>query len=364
MSDTATETSNTAILENQDKPSQENKHTQQETKKTLAQRIQLILVLAVIVAVTVTVVWFLWLQPLQSQPAAQSPTRHHNTTASSTPADKLVASINNTDQATTPEPEKNTIIKTMAAPEKEPPAAQKVKKIATDLNAVATQIDRPNSQVKNSLNEAQLGMASDTQKALALLRGDIEDLRSVTASLRQQLVRQQQQQLLNTLNQLMSVNTTLPQLLLFWQGAAFQDGISSAQRKQALAMATLAKQDIKQINQWLTTLKKASPQSQNTPSKNIIPDTYWWQRWLGKHLSLRRLPDKTAQSNIKLTKTINAMIHIISQEQWADQAAWHKLLKELSSHDLAFNVPKDISHIAKDKNNMRHIAQQWKESIQ
>ncbi|MDQ6976086.1 MAG: hypothetical protein Q9M22_05925 [Mariprofundaceae bacterium] len=355
-------------------PSEEildNKQQKTKPKKRIAKRMQLFTVLTIAMLVVGGGTWLLWLEPLLHH--RDSP-MIHSLSENPTPPKPVVAVNTGDSISLAPKTEKKTSIIASPSTEKKEQNSTITLSVATEEESIKKPENRESTPVapvqKNESANASSQHVEPLKQAITVefnqvelksLHADIETLRRAITTLQQQYAKRQQQQLIDILDQIISPDTTLPQQLILWQSVAMQQGLSAERKQQALTIVGWVKNDIKRVNEWMKGLQKIASTLEPMSSTSIIPRDYWWQKWIGEHISLRHLPNKDEQEKLNLRQRILFMIERLSHEQWPNNKAWESLVALLSNQPWGLSLPKDISSLAKNSHTIRQVARAWKE---
>ncbi len=312
-----------------------------------------------------------WLPLLSPQRAEQvlspSPQRHTVKAPEAAPAPSEEA----------PEAPAATVVDTATKQQEATTAIEPVREQAA--TTVAATADKPSP----SAASAVVGTAPDDQYAEQLqlakasrlaLQEQLDSLQAqltaTKAQLRQsqqqrQTMEQQQHQLWQSqqARQLARLDSRdLAVMAAAWEELAANPLLSEAQRAKAAAQAQAAFTLEQQRQQWLHRLASIVQSLHVPPRANLVPQTYWWQRWLARQVNIHHSMSHDEQQKQLLQQRLRDIMLTLQQTTWPEDAQWHPVWQQLQQRMLHENLPESFAQAHQQMQQLKTIARTWQEA--
>ena len=147
-----------------------------------------------------------------------------------------------------------------------------------------------------------------------------------------------------------------------WEELAANPLLSEARRTVAAAQAKAASALEQQRQQWLHRLASIV-QSLHVPQHaNLVPQTYWWQRWLARQVNIHQSMSHDEQQKQLLQQHLRDIMLALQQTTWPEDAQWHPVWQQLQQRMLHENLPESFAQAHQQMQQLKTIARTWQEA--
>jgi len=209
--------------------------------------------------------------------------------------------------------------------------------------------------------------------SIETLRNQLRQMEDSQRSMQNGLKEQQQMNLQVRLRWIADPASRLPQLQLTWEEISLLPGLSDSERQEATNMHVLARNQVQQLKQWQSALKKWVDALSTPLHQNILPEPeYPWLAWVVKQFQLRHAPSLEARRLDNMRTRLLDISRQLMLESWPEKGAWQSLqaelllqikaMKNISTRDtgaVETGLPENFDAIRSDIHTLRETALQW-----
>jgi len=209
--------------------------------------------------------------------------------------------------------------------------------------------------------------------SIETLHEDLRQMEDARRALQNSLKEQQQMNLQVRLRWIADPASRLPQLQLTWEEISLLPGLSDRERQEAASMHALARQQVQQLKQWQSALKKWIDALSTPIQQNILPEPeYPWLAWIVKQFQLRQAPSSESRHLDNLRTRLIDVSRQLTLESWPEKGKWQSLQAELllqikamqhtngnDSGIVNTGLPENFDAIRSDIHTLRNTALQW-----
>jgi hypothetical protein len=165
--------------------------------------------------------------------------------------------------------------------------------------------------------------------------------------------------LYSQLDWILDSDTRLSRIATIWQRIASNPTLTTAQQQEATDLAALAQQQAATMQQWMNSLNNALASFQAAQHPSLLPNDYWWQRWLNTQFDIRPLANKSERERMALADTMATTLALLQQGKLPEAAAWTAMVGQLGIS--SSKLPASLSPFIAQNAHLRAMARQWQE---